>query len=140
MKKVGLLLTALLFVAACNSGKTSDQAADTGSSTQSASNTKQTAPDNTAVNAIARGKIVTAKNQATGSKADVKTTRRIRRALVADRSLSTYGKNVKVVTVKGKVTLKGPVKSDREKMVIAEKAQRIAGAGKVDNELNVSRQ
>ena len=140
MKKVGLLLTALLFVAACNSGKTSDQAADTGSSTQSASNTKQTAPDNTAVNAIPRGKIVTAKNQATGSKADVKTTRRIRRALVADRSLSTYGKNVKVVTVKGKVTLKGPVKSDREKMVIAEKAQRIAGAGKVDNELNVSRQ
>ena len=140
MKKIGLLLSALLLVAACNSGKTSDQAADTGSSRQSASNTKQTGPDKTSVNASPRGKIVTAKNQATGSKADVKTTRRIKRALVADRSLSTYGKNVKEVTVNGKVTLKGPVKSDREKIVIAEKAQRIAGAGKVDNELNVSKQ
>ena len=140
MKKIVLLLSALLLVAACKSGTTSEQAADTESTAPSASNSKETAPHSTAVNASPRGKAVTAQSQAAGSKADVNTTRRIRRALVADRSLSKSGKNVQVVTVNGTVTLKGPVKSDREKMVIQEKAQRIAGASKVDNELNVRRQ
>lgn len=61
----------------------------------------------------------------------------IRRDLVKDKSLSTYAHNVKVVAIGGKVTLRGPVKSDDEKKAIEEHATKHAGAGNVTNELTV---
>jgi osmotically-inducible protein OsmY len=48
--------------------------------------------------------------------------------------------NIKIISTNGAVTLRGPVKSDQEKEVIASKAQAIAGADKVDNELEVASQ
>ena len=44
-----------------------------------------------------------------------------------DKSLSFTAKNVKIITVGGKVTLRGPVKSDEEKSAIEAKAQGSAG-------------
>ena len=44
---------------------------------------------------------------------------RIRQALIADKSLSTFGHNVKIITKDGSVTLKGPVQSQEEKQSIA---------------------
>ena len=41
--------------------------------------------------------------------------RKIRRSVAGDKSLSTYGHNVKIISQHGKVTLKGPVNSDDEK-------------------------
>ena len=38
---------------------------------------------------------------------------------MADKSLSVYGHNVKIITKGGAVTLKGPVPSDDEKQKIA---------------------
>jgi len=40
---------------------------------------------------------------------------KIRKAVVADQSLSTDAHNVKIIARHGKVTLKGPVDSDQEK-------------------------
>lgn len=56
---------------------------------------------------------------------DREITRKIRQALVADKSLSTYAHNVKVVTPGGMVTLKGPVRSEEEKAAVAAKASSI---------------
>jgi osmotically-inducible protein OsmY len=48
--------------------------------------------------------------------------------------------NVKIVTANGNVTLRGPVNSEAEKVAIARKAKAIAGAGNVDNQLEVKGQ
>ncbi len=57
--------------------------------------------------------------------ADVELTRDIRKALVADDSLSTTAKNIKIITVQGKVTLRGPVATVQEKAAILQKAQQF---------------
>jgi osmotically-inducible protein OsmY len=63
--------------------------------------------------------------------------KRIRSALVKDRSLSTYAKNVKVISRNGKVTLRGPVHSDQERQAVESVATGIAGKENVRNELDV---
>jgi osmotically-inducible protein OsmY len=70
--------------------------------------------------------------------ADRETTKQIRSALMKDKSLSTYAHNIKVITRDGKVTLKGPVRSEDEKNEIAAKAASIAGADNVTNEMTVA--
>ena len=47
--------------------------------------------------------------------ADQEITRKIRRSIIADKSLSTYAHNIKIISQDGAVTLKGPVKSDAER-------------------------
>ena len=98
----------------------------------------QTAPDNTNVNktntqAGPDGNADRAKNNTS----DVKLMAEIRRAVVHDKSLSTYAHNVKIVADQGKVTLKGPVRSDNEKKTIEQYAEKYAGSGNVTDELAV---
>ena len=52
--------------------------------------------------------------------------------------MASNGKNGKIITVDGTVTLRGPVKSEQEKTNIAAKAQQIAGVKKVDNQLEIA--
>jgi len=65
------------------------------------------------------------------TKEDRDITQKIRQAVVDDKSLSTYAHNVKIITVDGMVTLKGPVRSEDEKRTIEEKAGHIAGKDKI---------
>lgn len=81
---------------------------------------------------------VTADKQPMNNKEDTALTRKIRRAIVADKSLSTYAHNVKIVTQNGIVTLKGPVRSDDEKKSVMAKATDVAGSAKVTDELSVA--
>jgi hyperosmotically inducible protein len=74
------------------------------------------------------------------NKADVELTRRIREAVVDDKSLSTSAHNIKIITINGVVTLRGPVASAQEKTKIAETAQKLAGAKQVENQLEVAAQ
>lgn len=60
-----------------------------------------------------------------------------RKAIMADKDLSTYAHNVKVVTVNGAVTLKGPVKSEEEKQKVAADISGVVSADKITNELTV---
>lgn len=71
------------------------------------------------------------------TKEDLETTTAIRKAVVADKSLSVAAHNVKIFTEKGKVTLRGPVKSDAEVASVVEKAVAVAGKEKVVSELEV---
>lgn len=98
----------------------------------------QTAPDNTGKNVRDRDdKTLTPLDQSE-SEADRTLTQRIRQAVVDDDSLSTNAKNVKIITVNGRVTLRGPVTSKQEKAAIATKAQQLAGADKVDDQLEIT--
>jgi osmotically-inducible protein OsmY len=56
-----------------------------------------------------------------------------------DKSLSTYAHNIKIITQDGKVTLKGPVRSEDEKAAIESKAIAVAGANNnVTDQLEVA--
>jgi hyperosmotically inducible protein len=68
--------------------------------------------------------------------ADLKITAETRKMLVADDSLSANAKNVKVITVSGVVTLRGPVATEAEKAAVAKHAK-MAGAKSVTNEIEV---
>ena len=70
---------------------------------------------------------------------DVALTRKIRQAVVKDFSLSTMAQNVKIISTNGSVILR-PVKTEAEKNAIANKAETIAGAGKVNNQIEVKNQ
>ena len=68
----------------------------------------QTPADNTKVNKGDRAKGAVTADQQKENAADREITQKIRRALMDDKSLSTYAHNVKVVAQEGQVTLKGP--------------------------------
>lgn len=93
------------------------------------------APDNSGQNKV-QNQSATADQQKEKT-SDRQLTAKIRRALVADKSLSTYGHNVKIIVSGGAVTLKGPVHSEQEKQSIAAKAAEIAGQDKVTNQITV---
>ena len=94
-------------------------------------------PDNSKVNQRDRSESAKTPENQSNNKSDVEMTRQIRKEITQDNSLSTLAHNVKIITEKGKVTLRGPVKDTAEKEKIAQKAQQIAGADKVQNELDV---
>jgi len=97
----------------------------------------QTAPDNTGRNVRDRGGLTLTPGDQSESEADRTLTQEIRKAVVADDSLSTLAKNIKIITIDGVVTLRGPVQSPQEKESIETKAQQIAGIDKIDNQLEV---
>ncbi|MBS4164525.1 Uncharacterized protein PRO82_001854 [Candidatus Protochlamydia amoebophila] len=103
-------------------------------------NTHQTNADNTARNARDRnGHTLTPIDQSE-TEADRAITQKIRQALVEEEVLSTNGKNVKIITINGIVTLRGPVNSEDEKNQISKKAKSINGVKNVDNQLEVIRE
>ena len=101
---------------------------------QDQSSPTATSPDNSARN---KSHMTTA-DQQSETASDRVLTQKIRKSIIADKSLSTYGHNEKIITKDGAVTLKGPVRSDAEKQSIGDKAAEVAGgADKVNNQLTV---
>ena len=92
---------------------------------------------NTKINDRDRHGALTPMDQGGGADRDI--TAAIRRAVVGDKALSFTAKNVKIITVGGKVTLRGPVKSDEEKSAIEAKAKAAPGVSSVDNQLEVKK-
>jgi hyperosmotically inducible periplasmic protein len=94
-------------------------------------------PDNTKINQRDRSKSEPTADQQKENRSDRELTRQIRRAIVKDKSLSTYAHNIKIIAQDGMVTLKGPVNTQEEKQAIEAKAAAIAGQGKITNEIEV---
>ncbi len=109
---------------------------DKPSTTTPTSDAAVTGADNTKVNERDRASTTTPIDQGNG-KADLEVTQAIRKSLMADDALSTTAKNVKVVTNKGVVTLRGPVKTDAEKKSVEAKAVAAAAGNRVDNQLDI---
>ncbi len=99
----------------------------------------KTKPDNSAVNKRDRNPGAITADQQKMNAADRTLTAKIRRLIMADKSLSMYAHNVKIISQDGTVTLKGPVRSAEEVKAIESKAITITGdSGKVVNEMSVA--
>ena len=98
----------------------------------------QAPADNTKVNQRDRADGAVTADQQKENASDLALVKKIRQSLMNDKSLSTYAHNVKVVAQGGQVTLKGPVRSEDEKKSVETKATKIAGAGRVTNEITVA--
>jgi len=97
-----------------------------------------TEADNTRVNERDRASPALTPMDQGESQADRDMTQSIRKAVIADDSLSFTAKNVKIITRDGRVVLRGTVNNAREKATIEKSAKELAGAKKVTNELEVS--
>jgi hyperosmotically inducible periplasmic protein len=99
---------------------------------------QDTNADNTGKNVRDRDdQSVTATDQS-NDPADLKLTADIRKMVVGDGSLSMMAKNVKIVTIDGAVTLRGPVENEKEKAAIESHAKQV-GAKKITNELEIKK-
>jgi hyperosmotically inducible periplasmic protein len=96
---------------------------------------QQTAPDNTKNN---KDKTSPTADQQKINPSDRAITEKIRKAVHDDTSLSTYAHNIKIISQNGKVTLRGPVRSEDEKSNLQAKAVAVAGRENVTNQLEVA--
>jgi hyperosmotically inducible protein len=128
MKSITLLLLSMVLIVGCSKDRSEEK------------QVSQTAvePDNSGRNVRDRNDQTKTAGDQSESEADRTITQSIRQAITADDSLSTNGKNVKIITTDGTVTLRGPVKSEKEKSEIEAKAKQVAGVKKVDNQLEVA--
>jgi hyperosmotically inducible periplasmic protein len=74
-----------------------------------------------------------------GSEGDRTITQNIRKQVTDHDELSTNAKNVKIITVDGVVTLRGPVKNENEKTTIAGIARKAPGVKRVEDQTEVER-
>lgn len=95
------------------------------------------ASDNTKMNQRDRNPNEPTADQQQNNRSDRDITQQVRKAIEADKNISTYAHNVKVITQNGQVTLKGPVRSEEEKRAVESKAAEVAGEGKVTSEMTV---
>lgn len=99
---------------------------------------QQTAPDNTKTNKRDRSQSQPTADQQKENTSDRELSKKIRSAVMQDKSLSTDAHNIKIITQNGEVTLKGPVRSQDEKDTIEAKATSIAGQGHVTDQLEIA--
>ncbi len=95
----------------------------------------QTPPDNTKQN---KDQTNPTADQQKMNPADRALTQKIRKAIHDDTTLSTYAHNIKIISQDGKVTLRGPVRSEDEKNNIEAKAVAVAGQGNVTDQLEIA--
>jgi hyperosmotically inducible protein len=126
--KALIALLPLLLVFSCSKNRSEDKQAS------------QTAvePDNSGRNARDSNDQTKTAGDQSENEADRTISQNIRKAVTDDDSLSTNAKNVKIITNDGTVTLRGPVKSEKEKAAIEAKAKQVAGVKRVDNQLEVA--
>jgi len=98
----------------------------------------QTAPDNTRQNAVDALNRSQSADEQKNDKTDLNLTQQIRASVMADKSLSTYAHNVKIVAIDGNVTLNGVVHSQQEKDSIESKAKAAVTSGSVVNNLKIT--
>lgn len=129
-----LVLPVSLFIAGCDSRQSASN--DTGYTT--ATNAAMSAADNSGKNVRDKdGGTLTPPDQG-GTPADLQVTEKIRQAVVSGtNNISMTGRNIKIMTVNGKVTLRGPVKNSAEKTSIVAAAKAVAGESNVDDQLEV---
>lgn len=97
-------------------------------------------PDNTKTNKRDQKPGAVTADQQKMNAGDQELTRKIRQSIMADKNLSTYAHNLKIVSQDGMVTLKGPVKTPAEKQTVISKAVAVTGsAAKVTDEISVKK-
>ena len=113
------------------------QTADTAAGRSSSADNTARDVDNSGINKRDRDDATLTPGDQGATEQDREMTRKVRRAITQNDQLSTTAKNIKIITANGKVTLRGPVNSQAERDQIAAAAEQIAGAGNLDNQLEV---
>jgi osmotically-inducible protein OsmY len=129
MPNIRFLLIVLLAVVVTGCGGATDTTSGNAAAAQDADNTARNETDNSEA----------AKTPFDQSEdpAALEISANIRKAVLADDSLSLNAHNVKIITNAGVVTLRGPVKSAAEKTAIEMKAKQVAGVTQVENLLEI---
>ena len=127
MKSITLLLLSMVLMVGCSKNPSEDKQVS-----------QTVEPDNSGRNVRDRDGQTKTPGDQSENEADRTITQNIRQAITADDSLSTNAKNVKIITNDGTVTLRGPVKSEKEKTDIEAKAKQVAGVKRVDNQIEVA--
>lgn len=130
MKTATLSLVLMFLIVGCSK--------DNQSKNDQPTQTAAVEADNTGRNVRDRSDVTKTPTDQAENEADRVITQTIRQNIVADSSLSTNAKNVKIITVDGVVTLRGPVKSEKEKADIVARAQQVAGVKRVDDQLEIT--
>jgi hyperosmotically inducible protein len=94
--------------------------------------------DNTKVNERDRNTAALTPGDQGENEVDRTITQKVRQGVMKNDALSITAKNVKIITVNSIVTLRGPVKSDKEKADIAAIATGTDGVKRVDNQLEIA--
>jgi osmotically-inducible protein OsmY len=94
-------------------------------------------PDNTRMNAVDRMRGAKTADDQSMASSDTDITRRIRHSLMQDKSITSAGKNIKVITNKGAVVLRGTVNTEAERHNVVSTAKGVAGASKITDEIRV---
>ncbi len=97
----------------------------------------ETSADNSRVNERDRSSYERTADQQGNAPKDVAVVREIRRRIMRDKSMSTYAQNIKIMSMNGLVTLKGPLKSQAEMKKILADARNVAGTANIIDELEV---
>ena len=129
--KYTLLALAILSVAGCEEKKATTTNSAPGAPTNTA-----VKRDNTEVNVRDRSEVAKTPIDQNENQKDIDVTANIRKRVV-DTQMSVNAQNVKIITQDGKVTLRGPVKSEDEKAQVEKFAREVAGPANVDNQLEV---
>ncbi len=136
MKTLATLLN-LSMALACASALATDRPPDGKNTTPASTAQVSTRADNTGINQRDKSGATKTPQDQSNQEQDRKLLASVRRALVAEKSLSTQGHNAKVMVEGGVVTLRGPVKSVEEKALVESVAKQIDGVTKIDNQLDV---
>ena len=112
--------------------------ADAPSGTAPESKAMTSDADNSAKNARDRNDATLTPGDQGNTPADRDISQKVRKTLVSGTNdYSMTAKNIKIITADGKVTLRGPVKTDAEKIGIVTIAKSVAGEGNVEDQLEV---
>ena len=131
-----LILPLCLALVGCKEKVNASGNAPSGSIAESKATTADA--DNSAKNARDRNDATLTSGDQGNTPADREITQKVRKTLVSGTNdYSMTAKNIKIITANGKVTLRGPVKSEAEKMGIAAIAKNVAGEGNVEDQLEV---
>lgn len=127
-----LAVFAILAALGCERNETS-QPEGTG-----ASSVERSSADNTKTNERDRNTATLTPGDQGESEADRTITQRVRQGVVGHDDLSTTAENVKIITLDGVVTLRGPVTNTQEKSTIAAIARGVDGVRRVDDQLEIA--
>lgn len=115
-----------------------EHSASDGASARPVGTKQDVAPDNTAINERDGDDRLKTPFDQSNAQADIDITARIRQRIVDLPGLSVNARNVKIVTAGGQVTLRGPVANADEQAAIEKIAKDVAGAAKVDSQLEIA--
>lgn len=150
MRIAALLLGVFLIASGCEPGSdTADRPAPAGTPPASSPavapvtpgadpSATTPAPDNTAINQRDLNDNSKTPIDQDEDVADIKVTAEIRKQVVGHSDFSVDAQNIKIITSDGKVTLRGPVKTQAEKETIEQIAHEVAGKDNVDNQIEIA--